>query len=282
MFDLSQYLEERRARVDAELERLLPPADTPPALLHQAMRYAVLGAGKRLRPILCEAAADAAGGSAEALPAGAAVEIVHAYTLVHDDLPCMDDDTERRGRPTCHVRFGEANALLAGDALLALAFEVLAGLPGPHAAARVRELALAAGSRGVVGGQVDDLAADPPTRERVTRVHQHKTADLFRAAIRLGALSAGAAPEILGALTDYANHLGHAFQITDDILDAPERQPGETDGASILDVMTLAEAQDLLDRHRREGHQALAAAPLHDAGTVPLAAILEWIVRRRV
>jgi len=219
-----------------------------------------------------------------ALRAGCAVEVTHAYTLVHDDLPCMDDDVERRGSPTCHVKFGEANALLAGDALLTLAFEILAetAVPSGNAAALVATLARAAGSRGVVGGQVEDLAAmtGEVTADDVAFVHQHKTGDLFAAAIRLGALCAGAQAEQLRHLADYSAHMGVAFQITDDLLDAPTRQPDQPDGASILDAMTLDEARTLLDTHRRAAHAALACETLKPAGVVPLAAIVEWVSRR--
>ena len=226
MFSLKTYLDEKRRAVDAELEQILPPEDDPPEVLHAAMRYAVFSGGKRLRPVLCIAAAEAVGGDpAPACRAGAALELLHAYTLVHDDLPCMDDDDMRRGKPTVHVAYGEANAVLTGDALQALAFEVLAACapPAPWSAADlVRALAAAAGSRGVVGGQVEDLAGldRPLTADRLTFIHMHKTADLFRAALRIGAMSAGAAQDSVEALSRYGQELGLAFQITDDLLDA--------------------------------------------------------------
>lgn len=226
MFDLTHYMEDKRPRIDATLDRVLPPEDETPCALHRAMRYSVFSGGKRLRPILCIAAAEALGGDeSRCLPAAAAVELLHTYTLIHDDLPAMDNDETRRGRATCHVVFGEAGAILAGDALQALAFEVLASLPPPRATPTgelVRELAAAAGSRGVVGGQSEDISATraDTDEKRVSFVHRHKTADLFRAAVRIGALVSGARPPMLKTLTAYAVNLGLAFQIADDLLDA--------------------------------------------------------------
>jgi len=234
---LERYLDRLRGIVERELERVLPPIDAPPTVLHACMRYAVLSPGKRLRPCLCLAVADclADSPSAAAMPA-AAIELLHTYTLVHDDLPAMDNDDERRGQPTCHVKFGAANAILAGDALQALAFQVAAASPVPPAAANaiVRELAIAAGSEGVVGGQVADLAAGDDgllTEASLTFIQRHKTADLFVAACRLGALAAEAPPSDLDAIARYAAPLGLAFQTIDDILDAAD---GEHDHGSCL------------------------------------------------
>jgi geranylgeranyl diphosphate synthase type II len=188
------------------------------------MRYAVLAGGKRLRPILVLAAAEACGGNPQAaLPAAVAVEFVHCYSLVHDDLPSMDDDDLRRGRPTCHRAFGEALAILAGDALLTLAFDLLVS----HApdkglgAVLVGELAQAAGHRGMVAGQVTDILSEgtAPSAELIDYIHRHKTAALFRAAVRLGGLAVAARPKHVQALTTYGERLGLAFQIADDILD---------------------------------------------------------------
>jgi len=224
MFDLPAYLEERRQKVDVGLSKHLPSATTRPTILHEAMRYAVLAGGKRLRPILCMAACEAAGGNPDAaLLPGLALEILHTYTLVHDDLPCMDDDDLRRGRPTTHVRFGEANALLAGDALLTLAFEWTAQVPAPppYPPGQVSlELATGAGSQGVIGGQVEDLAAEgqPINADLVDYIHRHKTAALIRAATRMGAVCAGSTPSQLDALSRYGERIGFAFQIADDIL----------------------------------------------------------------
>ncbi|HOW97205.1 MAG TPA: polyprenyl synthetase family protein [Kiritimatiellia bacterium] len=226
MFDVEAYMGAHRSRIEKELDRYLPPAATRPAVLHEAMRYSVFAGGKRLRPILCVATCEAVGGSAEPawLPA-AALELMHTYTLIHDDLPAMDNDVLRRGKPTCHVVFGEANAILAGDALLTLAFEWMArSLPPPpyQPGHYVLELAEAAGSLGVIGGQVEDLAAEgqPPTAELVEHIHQRKTAALIRASIRIGAAAGRATEEEFNALTLYGGDIGLAYQITDDILDA--------------------------------------------------------------
>ncbi|HTI95974.1 MAG TPA: farnesyl diphosphate synthase, partial [Rudaea sp.] len=216
------------ARADAVLARALPPEEQAPAPLHRAMRYAVLGGGKRLRPVLVYATGNALGAPFHALDASAAaVEIIHAYSLVHDDLPAMDDDALRRGRPTCHVVFGEAMAILAGDALQALAFELLAADkahdPGTHVE-MLRTLAGACGSLGMAGGQALDLAAVGTmlTPDELDRMHEHKTGALIRASVRLGALAASNAntnAATLAALDAYGHAIGLAFQIRDDILD---------------------------------------------------------------
>src|SRR5690242_15445518 len=215
------------ARADAALSRVLPSEQQPPLELHRAMRYAVLGGGKRLRPLLVYATGLAFGAAPDRLDASAAaVEIIHAYSLVHDDLPAMDDDALRRGRPTCHVVYGEAMAILAGDALQALAFEILAH--DPHAgteAARtlqmLRVLGRACGAEGMAGGQALDLAAvgRKLTLAELEHMHACKTGALIRTAVRLGALTAGADLEALDALDRYAAAVGLAFQVRDDILD---------------------------------------------------------------
>jgi geranylgeranyl diphosphate synthase type II len=203
------------------LDDLLPPADARPVKLHEAMRYSVFGGGKRLRPLLCIAACEACGGTAEqALPAACALELLHTYTLIHDDLPAMDDDTLRRGRPTCHIAFDEATAILAGDALLTLSFEVLAKVP-TIGSSLVLELARAAGSRGVIGGQAEDVDAEGelPDADRVEMIHRNKTAALIRAACVMGGLCAGADFQCLEKLAEYGESTGLAFQIIDDLLD---------------------------------------------------------------
>jgi len=224
------------ARADAVLARVLPPAQQPPAELHRAMRYAVLGGGKRLRPVLVYVAGQALGAALERLDASAAaVEIIHAYSLVHDDLPAMDDDDLRRGRPTCHVAFGEAMAILAGDALQALAFEILADAAALHSSHRIhvemlRTLAAACGAHGMAGGQAFDLAAvgKPLSPEQLERMHVYKTGALIRASVRLGALAAGCEEAgTLAALERYGHCIGLAFQIRDDILDV------ESDSATL-------------------------------------------------
>jgi geranylgeranyl diphosphate synthase type II len=227
MFDLSAYLRSTTARVDAALDRWLPPESERPSELHRAMRYSLFAGGKRLRPALCIASASAVGdaGGEEALRAAAALECLHTYTLIHDDLPAMDNDVLRRGRPTSHVLFGEANAILAGDCLLTFAFELLAECPAPapHAPGRIAlELASAAGSVGVAGGQYEDLAAETraPDAETLRYIHVHKTARLIRAACRMGGLCAGATEAQLDALGHFGDRAGLAFQIADDVLDA--------------------------------------------------------------
>ena len=216
------------ARADAALADALPHEDAPPLELHRAMRYAVLGGGKRLRPVLVYATGNAFEAAPEALDSSAcAVEIIHAYSLVHDDLPAMDDDDLRRGRPTCHVVFGEAMAILAGDALQALAFEVLADDPRLRADPRnqvemLRTLAAACGAHGMAGGQAFDLAAvgKALTPAELERMHMYKTGALIRASVRLGALAAGCRDAaVLAALEHYGHAIGLAFQIRDDILD---------------------------------------------------------------
>ncbi len=216
------------ARADDVLSRTLPPDEQAPQELHRAMRYAVLGGGKRLRPVLVYASGTALGAKLESLDAcAAAVEIIHAYSLVHDDLPAMDDDSLRRGRPTCHVAFGEAMAILAGDALQALAFEVLArdtaqrGAPSIHVE-MLATLAAACGSHGMAGGQALDLAAVGKhlTPQQLEQMHVQKTGALIRASVRLGALASGCNDsELLDALERYGHCVGLAFQIRDDILD---------------------------------------------------------------
>jgi farnesyl diphosphate synthase len=213
-----------RARVESTLAAALPVIDAPPRRLHAAMRHAALDGGKRMRPLLVYATGTAFGRDAGALDhAAAAVELVHAYSLVHDDLPSMDDDALRRGKPTVHVAFGEATAILAGDALQSLAFELLAQAPLPADArvAMLHELAVAAGARGMCGGQALDIDAtgQQVAIDALRRLHALKTGALLRAAVRLGALAAVVDAETLGHLDRFADALGLAFQIRDDLLD---------------------------------------------------------------
>ena len=225
--DLPAPLKALAGRADDALARVLPGDDLPPVELHRAMRYAVLGGGKRLRPLLVYAAGHALGSDGPVLDAPAcAVEIIHAYSLVHDDLPAMDDDDLRRGRPTCHIVFGEAMAILAGDALQALAFEILAETPeGDDPAQRIamlRTLGAACGAEGMAGGQAFDLSAvgRKLTLEELERMHAYKTGALIRASVRLGALAAGCRDTaLLERLDRYGHAVGLAFQVRDDILD---------------------------------------------------------------
>jgi len=288
LFDLS-------ARADAVLARALPPEDQPPAELHRAMRYAVLGGGKRLRPLLVYATGTTFGAPLETLDASAAaVEIIHAYSLVHDDLPAMDDDSLRRGRPTCHVVFGEAMAILAGDALQALAFDVLAHdatLAGDAAihVEMLRVLAIACGSHGMAGGQAFDLAAvgkalSPADLERM---HVHKTGALIRASVRLGALAAGVRDAAtLDALERYGHAIGLAFQIRDDLLDieAGTEQLGKTAGKDVAAakptypaILGVEASRDELSRLTRD---ALAAVESFGARARPLSDLARFVADR--
>ncbi|MEM7218156.1 MAG: farnesyl diphosphate synthase [Pseudomonadota bacterium] len=216
-----------RARIDAELDARLSGCVPVSPRLVEAMRYATLAGGKRLRPLLCLAAAEATGGEIEAaIPAAAAIEMLHTYSLIHDDLPAMDDDRLRRGQPTCHIQFDEAEAILAGDALQALAFEYLASLPLPAARvlAMVRCLAAAAGPASMVGGQSLDIAATlnptPIDQPALETLHRAKTGALIEASLRIGAMSHTDAPSLQDALGDCGAALGLAFQVIDDVLDA--------------------------------------------------------------
>ena len=243
-FDLDQYRQLWKPRVDAVLSEILDGiGEGCPEVLREAMRHAVLGGGKRLRPILCIAAVRACGGDEErALRPGCALELIHAYSLVHDDLPCMDDDDMRRGQPACHKAFGEATAILAGDALLTHAFCVLAeSVPG--AVAMVAELT---GPAGMVGGQVDDVRGNG----QIESIYLRKTAALFVAAVGLGGLVAGASAGQLRALAEYGRALGLAFQVTDDLIDGDQRADPAVVGRLVSEaadaIQPLGEKADAL------------------------------------
>lgn len=227
MSDFAEWMRARQSRIETVLERVLPARDLAPARLHEAMRYAVLGGGKRIRPLL----AYGAGEAVEALPdavdvVAAAVECIHVYSLVHDDLPCMDDDVMRRGKPTVHVQFDEATALLVGDSLQSLAFQSLAEpgtlLPLERRADMLHQLAMAAGSRGMAGGQAVDLESlgKSLTLPELEFMHIHKTGALIRAAVGMAALCGAAHESTRAALDRYAKYVGLAFQVVDDVLDA--------------------------------------------------------------
>ncbi len=245
------YLDLQRQRVEDAIARLLPPDDARPRILNEAIRYGVLSGGKRLRPVLCVSASEAAAGpegdADAALNAAVAIEILHNYTLIHDDLPSMDNDLLRRGQPTVHAKYGEAMAILAGDALQAFAFDIVSrptGLSPERSLRLVRELAAAAGPAGVVGGQVEDIGAvGALDSERLAYIQRHKTADLFRAALRMGAIAGGSDEESIEAMGIFGNYLGIAFQIVDDLLDAPTgAAPTTPEGASCLRLWTREEA----------------------------------------
>ena len=219
-------LREYRRLVEEQLDSLMPPAGEPPSSLHEAMRYSVLGGGKRFRAMLCLSAHRLFGDPfpEAALRAACSLEMMHAYTLIHDDLPAIDDDDMRRGRASCHARYGEAVAILAGDALQALSFEVLSSCRGPEPSLcleAVRILSRAAGSRMLVGGQVADIEAEgvDPDEEKVRFIHSRKTAELIAASMSIGGALAGAAPEQLAGIGGIGRKVGLAFQIVDDLLD---------------------------------------------------------------
>ena len=263
-----------QVHVEDALGGLLPEAGSEPARLHEAMRYTVLGGGKRVRPLLVFAAGGLFGAELDALArAAAAVEMIHAYSLVHDDMPCMDDDALRRGKPTVHVAYDEATALLVGDALQAQAFNVLSrdySLPPARLVSMLRVLAGAAGSRGMCGGQAIDLDSVglSLTLEQLERMHQLKTGALLRASVMLGALAGRevSADERI-ALDTYSNAIGLAFQVVDDVLDATADSAtlGKTAGKDAADnkptyvsILGLEESKALAEKLRREAHEALA------------------------
>lgn len=281
------------ARVEAALERYLPSPDVAPARLHEAMRYAALGGGKRVRPLLAHAAGELTGARPAALEAAsAALEMIHVYSLVHDDMPCMDDDALRRGKPTVHVQYDEATALLVGDALQSQAFVALtdaSALDAQARAALVRELALASGSLGMAGGQAIDLASVGLTlsRPQLETMHRMKTGALLRASVRMGAL-AGTAPDAdaMRALDAYAAAVGLAFQVVDDILDVTTDSAtlGKTAGKDAKDgkptyvsIIGLDASRALAAQLRRDAHEALG----HFGGrAVRLAELADLVVNR--
>jgi len=225
---LPTFFEEDRREVESALDKLLPPETTRPTSIHRAIRYSVFAGGKRIRPILClEAARIFEPAPQAALPVACALEFIHTYSLIHDDLPALDNDDLRRGKPTCHKQFGEATAILAGDALLTLAFETLAAAPvdASRRVAVIREVATAAGTRdGMVGGQVADLEAEgrEVEPEMLEYIHRSKTAALIRASVVAGALCGGAGEADVARLRRFGENIGWAFQVVDDILDVEE------------------------------------------------------------
>ena len=283
--DFLSWMTDIQQRTEAALDSTLPAADIAPARLHQAMRYSVLGGGKRVRPLLCHAAGSIFGASAEVLDSPAsAVELIHAYSLVHDDMPCMDDDDLRRGKPSCHVAYDDATALLVGDALQTLAFHKLSSrLPGVSPARQIEMLALlatASGSRGMAGGQAIDLAAVGLKLDigALEFMHIHKTGALIRAAVLLGAHCGEAAPDALERLGHYANRIGLLFQVVDDILDAEASSDilGKTAGKdaaqnkpTYVNILGVKEAKAMAGTLCQAAHDALApfgasAARLHE------------------
>ena len=291
--NLREYLARQRQLVEAELDRLVPPETTQPETIHRAMRYSLFAGGKRIRPILCMESAYAAGGEMDGVAACAcSLELIHTYSLIHDDLPALDNDDYRRGKLTNHKVFGDAMAILAGDSLLTLAFQVLAQLPvADHRKTRlIAELAAASGTvGGMIGGQVADLEGEgkAPTGELLESIHRAKTGALLRASLRMGAIYAGASGEQYSALSCYGEHIGLAFQIVDDILDVEESSAalGKTAGKDAAQhKITFPAVYGLETSHRMaeaecaRAHQVLApfgerAARLHE--------LADHIVRRK-
>ncbi len=278
--DLAKHLKDKCAIVDAALHRYLPPAETRPPTIHEAMRYSMFAGGKRLRPILCLEAAEACGSPGNHIEAaivpGVAVECIHTYSLIHDDLPCMDDDDLRRGLPTCHVKYGEGIAVLAGDALLTLAFDVLADTKLPNGCRYgisdlIKELAVSAGSRHLVGGQVLDLEGEGEnatiTAEDLKYIHLSKTAALLTTSLRLGAMTANADASQLAALSEFGTNLGLAFQVIDDILDVTQSSEhlGKSAGKDAAVAKSTYPALFGLEKSKEEATRLTTMA--HDALT---------------
>lgn len=293
--DFQSWAAARQSRIEAVLEQVLPPARIAPVRLHAAMRYAVLGAGKRVRPLLAFAAGELAAADTERVAiAGAAVELIHAYSLVHDDLPCMDDDVLRRGKPTCHVEYDEATALLVGDALQSLAFQLLAEYRLADDAAEqlqlVKLLATAAGSRGMAGGQAIDLESVGKrlTVPELELMHIHKTGALIRASALLGArCGRGLDGTALGHVDTFAKLIGLAFQVVDDVLDAeaPTATLGKTAGKDAVNnkptyvsALGLTEAKQFAQELRQD---ALAALESFGERAVRLRQLADFIVLRK-
>jgi len=273
-FDLQEFLSTRTAAVNRALEGLLPSAASKPQTIHRAMRYSLFAGGKRLRPALCLAAAAACGGDeADALPLACAIECIHTYSLIHDDLPAMDDDDFRRGKPTNHKVFGEGIAILAGDALLTQAFEIAArcrGRPRYSSARIIQELARASGSLHLIAGQVADLEGEGKriSVEQLRYIHERKTSALLCCSARLGGMSANCTPTQLAALTDFGRHVGLAFQVIDDILDVTQttEKLGKTAGkdtkarkATYPAIVGLTRSRQVAEQLTRRAFAALTA-----------------------
>jgi geranylgeranyl diphosphate synthase type II len=290
---LSAFFEEDRLAVDAALERLLPAESTQPSSIHTAMRYSVFAGGKRMRPILClEAARIFAEDVAPAVYPACAIEFIHTYSLIHDDLPALDNDDLRRGKPTCHKKFGEAIAILAGDALLTLAFESIGATPVPseRRVAILTEVATSAGTvNGMVGGQVADLEAEGKrvASQMLEYIHRSKTAALIRAAVTAGGLCAGAGPEDVARLRRFGETIGWAFQVTDDILDVEESSAalGKTAGKDVAQQKATYPAVHGLERSHEIAKElatkAIAELAPYSERASRLREIAEYLVLRR-
>lgn len=290
---LDEYLNERKTIIDAALDRYLPPASQPPSSVHEAMRYSTLNGGKRLRPILALAACDAVGGNIEnALPAACAIECIHSFSLIHDDLPCMDNDDFRRGKPTAHKAFGEAIALLAGDALFALAFQIISETPSevpPEIAIAVWKLiASATGTSGMVGGQVMDMLAEgrKPNFAEVTQIHKLKTGALIEISVTVGAMLGGGTADQVNALSAFGRNIGLAFQIADDVLDLkgdaaklgkPIGSDLKHDKATYPSIIGIEQSEELA---KKTMNDALQSISIFDEKAEPLRLIARFVVER--
>jgi geranylgeranyl diphosphate synthase, type II len=292
---LEAYLKDRKKIVDEALERYLPGKDSNPQELHHAVHYSVFAGGKRIRPILCLAALEACGGDlAPAMPVACALELIHTYSLIHDDLPAMDNDDFRRGKPTSHKVFGEAVAILAGDALLTEAFVLLSRaekvrLTAERRLAIIQEIARAAGISGMVGGQALDIRAEKisPDFEALADIHRRKTGALITAAVKSGAILAGASDVRVQALGVYGGHIGVAFQIADDILnvEGDSNLMGKNTGSDAAlgkvtypSLLGMETAKIKLAEHIEAAQASIAA---FDARALPLRVIARYIMERK-
>jgi Geranylgeranyl pyrophosphate synthase len=292
-FDLKSYLDERRKRVDQALADFIPPTTQWPERLHESMRYSLCAGGKRLRPILAFAAAEAVGKPFElVLPAACALEMIHTYSLIHDDLPAMDDDDLRRGQPTNHKVFGEAVAILAGDSLLTEAFEVLAkSAHNGQAEATlevVRRIAMASGSLGMAGGQALDLMSEKKkiSLQELEQLHRHKTGKLIQVSVEAGAILAGASKRQLESLSRYGECIGLSFQIADDVLDIEGGEEiGKDIGSDVANQKATYPALMGLEESKRMAavltEEALAVLADFDERADPLREIARYVVYRK-
>jgi geranylgeranyl diphosphate synthase type II len=291
-FNLNQFIATRTEAVNAALDKFLPSVKTKPATIHKAMRYSLFAGGKRMRPAVLLAAAAACGGSEkDAMPLACAVECIHTYSLIHDDLPAMDNDDFRRGKPTNHKVFGEGIAVLAGDALLTQAFEIAAQAKGwpryPHRDL-ILEIAKASGSLQLVAGQVADLEGEGEKLSvaELRYIHERKTSALLCCSVRLGGMSANCAPAQLAALTDFGYHVGLAFQVIDDILDVTQtsEQLGKTAGKDAAEQKATYPSIVGLEKSRKIAAQltarAFAALDIFKGKAVALEALAEFLLKR--
>ena len=291
--NLKAYLRSRQKQIDRALDRYLPRTKVKPPTLHKAMRYSLFAGGKRLRPILCLAAAEACRGKiSNALPLACALECIHTYSLVHDDLPSMDNDDYRRGRATCHKVFGDGIAVLAGDALLTIAFEIVSMAKPARRydmPTLLREIAVAAGSQRLIAGQVADLEAEgrDVKRDQLRFIHENKTAAILKSSVRLGAMSANVDAKKLRAITQFGRGLGLAFQVVDDILDVTQTSEilGKSAGKDIAArkatypaVIGLEKSRPEARRLTRQAHVALSVFRSGEAE--PLHALANYLLER--